>query len=122
MILGKACGYPDMQSIAGWAAHAWCCPHSNLGLNLNSGREFFFDLISKLNDGFNDLLADFFRCRNLVGLNRFLKLFAQFKHLWRMHVGNSTFEAMRGAEQLLLIRVSETSRQEFERLFAGRVE
>ena len=64
MILGKACGNPDMQSIAGWAVHAWCCPHSNLRLNLNSGREFFFDLISKLNDGFNDLLADFFRCRN----------------------------------------------------------
>lgn len=93
-----------------------------VGLTPISGREFLFDLILKLNDKFNDLLADFFRCRNLVGLNYFLKLFAHFKYLWCMHIGDSTFEAMCRAEQILLIRVSEPSRQKFQRFLAGRVE
>ncbi len=89
--------------------------------NTISGREFLFDLTLKLNDGSNDLLTDFFSGRKLIGLNRFFKSLAEFKNLWCMHVGDSTFEAMCGAEQILLVWGPESSRQDFKRFLAGRV-
>ena len=69
----------------------WLC---DSGLWPISACEFLLDHVSKLDDVANDLLADLLGRGNLVFLDRRFESLTELKDLRRIHVGDSTFQAM----------------------------